>query len=120
MARKRKPARLIFSSPDREHCLVSTPLSGSRARSANTPETYPTAPVAAWIARTPRAFLSRCHSGDRSDSSFRWLGVRLVQADHNSADQDQDDRDQQQLNPAEGCCRFPDCGPVDFAAEPTL
>src|ERR1044072_1695204 len=45
--------------------------------------------------------------------------VRHVQTDHNSAYDDQKNRDQCQLKPAERCCPFKYRSPVDFVAKPS-
>src|SRR5262245_55689936 len=53
-------------------------------------------------------------------SSFRTEpSVRHVQTDHDSAYDDQNNRDQRQLKPAERCCPFKHPAPVDFATEPS-
>src|SRR6266849_946145 len=104
------------------------------ARNARTAEISPAAQAGTWIAPAPRASRCRFQSSDRRKlvpaasafSSARGLrlsrriepGVGQAQPDHNSTDDDQDERDDCQLEPAKGRRPLHDRGPVDVVAEP--
>src|SRR5215475_7433394 len=63
---------------------------------------------------------NRCQHDLSASSSLRTESrVRHVQTDHNSTYDDQKNRDQCQLKPAERCCPFKYRSPVDFVTKPS-
>src|ERR1700730_7434831 len=118
-----------FGSGD-PHCPASMRRSRSTARNASAADTSPAIRADRWIVQAPKAFRFRLRSRINREfgaaptfaasSSLRTEpGVRHVQTDHDPAYDDQNNRDQCQLKPAERCCPFNHPGPVDFVTKPS-